>query len=282
VGANSLARRVLKRTIYPLVGESAYQAVQAAAKAWDIRSGSWSEPELNLIPFAVRAGETVLDIGANFGVYAYHLSRAVGRAGRVYAFEPVPFTFRTLEKVGRLLRFRNVELVPKGCSERSGPVAFRIPLQRSRAMSAGQAHLARRNDDRAGKETQVRWAETREVWSEVVALDEFLPRLSELSFIKCDIEGAELFAFRGAQKTIEAHCPSVVCEINPWFLEGFGLEVRDLTAFFFAREYALYRYEVAGGRGMLRPCAEADVVEDNYVFLHPRRRDRFASLLTRS
>ena len=37
--ANSTARKLLKRVLYPLVNERTYQLVQCAAKAWDIRTG---------------------------------------------------------------------------------------------------------------------------------------------------------------------------------------------------------------------------------------------------
>ena len=105
----------------------------------------------------MRAGDTVLDIGANFGLYCHHLSRIIG-AGRVYAFEPVPFTFSTLKLVARLLRFRpGVELIEKGCSDRTGTLTFTIPVQASGAVAAGQAYIGARDDDRAGKEGQVRW-----------------------------------------------------------------------------------------------------------------------------
>lgn len=280
MGADSATRRLLKRLLHPLLSERIYRVGQAAAKAWDIRTGAWYEPEMDLIPYAVRAGDVALDIGANFGVYAYHLSRAVGPGGRVYAFEPVPFTFRTCELVARILRFRNVEVIGKGCSDRSGRVAFRVPVQASRALSAGQAYLATRNDDRRGSETQVRWQDTREVWCDVVALDDFLPHGGDVSFVKADIEGAELLAFSGAVKTIERHCPTVVCEINPWLIEGFGWRLDELTGFFFTRGYDLYRFDRAARR--LQPCREDEIVEANYVFVHPDRRDRLAAVLAPS
>ena len=152
-------------------------------------------------------------------------------------------------------------------------------MQASGAFAAGQAYIGGRRDDREGKETQVRWAGTKEVVCEVVSLDDFLPELDELSLIKCDIEGAELFAFRGAKKLIGKHLPTVICEINPWFLEGFGVQLEELTGFFLGQGYGLYFYRVDNGRGVLHPVKVADVVEDNYVFIHPRRLERFASLL---
>lgn len=278
--ANSALRRVTKKVLHSFLGDSSYKYFQAVSKAKDIRNGGWSEPELDLIPFAIRPGETALDLGANFGLYSYHISRALGGSGRVYAFEPVPFTFATLQLVSKILRFRNVTLFEKGCSAEAGRISFEVPVQASGAFAAGQAYIGGRRDDRAGKETQVRWAGTREVVCEVVSLDDFLPDLDNLSLIKCDVEGAELFAFRGAKELISKHLPTVICEINPWFLEGFGVQLEELTAFFFDQGYGLYHYRTENGRAGLHPVKVAEVVEDNYVFIHPGRLERFASLLT--
>lgn len=277
MGANSAARRLVKKALYPVLNEHTYVYFQALAKSWDIRKGKWSEPELDLIPLAVRAGETALDVGANYGLYSYHLSRVGGV--RVYAFEPVPFTFRTLAMVARLLRFRNVELVEKGCSDRQGRITFTVPVQASGAMAAGQAYIGGRDDTRAGRERQVRWAATRDVTAEVVALDEFLPEVESLSLVKCDIEGAELLCFRGAERLIGEHLPTVICEINPWFLEGFGIKLEGLLGFFEERGYGLYRYVEDGARRRLREVSAAEVEEDNYVFIHPSRLGRFEGRL---
>ena len=278
--ANSVLRRVTKKVLHGLLGDSSYKYFQAISKAKDIRNGSWSEPELDLIPFAVQPGETALDLGANFGLYCYHLAKVLGRSGRIYAFEPVPFTFETLRLVAKLLGFRNVMLFEKGCAEEAGRISFEVPVQTSGAFAAGQAYIGGRRDDREGKEQQVRWAGTRQVVCEVVKLDDFLPEVESLALIKCDIEGAELLAFRGAKKMIAKYLPSVICEINPWFLEGFGIRLDELLAFFSEQGYGLYHYRNEEGRGILNPVGADQVVEDNYIFIHPDRLARFSSLLT--
>jgi FkbM family methyltransferase len=278
MGANSLARRFSKTLLRPLLNDRTYQYVQALAKAWDIRTGEWSEPELDLLPLAIHPGESVLDIGANFGVYSYHLSRAVGATGKVYAFEPVPFTFATLKIVSKLLRFRNVELFEKGCSDRAGTIQFTVPVQPSGALMTGQAHISHRNDDQPGNESQARWKATTSIAGEVVALDQFLNRLSNLSLIKCDIEGAELSAFRGASRMIDENKPTVICEINPSFLHGFGISLDELLDFFVKRGYGIYFYE-AHPTPTLRAVAASEITEDNYIFIHPARRGRFAKIL---
>jgi hypothetical protein len=78
---------------------------------------------------------------------------------------------------------------------------------------------------------------------------------------------------------ISEHLPSVICEINPWFLDGFGIRLEELTDFFFGKGYGLYHYCVKDGSGFLRAVEVKDIVEDNYVFIHPERLSRFAVLL---
>lgn len=274
MAANSLPRRLAKRLLAPVLSESTYSFLQAVAMGWDIRSGNWYEPELELLSVGLRSGETAVDIGANYGLYAYHLSRVVGPHGKVYSFEPIPFTARTFRLIQRALGFgHNVELVNAGCGEKAGKVAFTVPVNDTGAISAGLVHMGR-NDDRAGKERVAQFA-TKVVECDVVALDERIGDVQDLALIKCDIEGADLFAMRGSRKLLEKHHPTVIIEITPWYLEGFGITVSDVTSFFDGLGYRCYRY--VGGKLI---AATADVIEeDNWVFIHPSRRDRFAQLL---
>jgi len=283
MGANSSLRRVAKRLLRPLTNDFVYSRFQALAMAWDIRSGNWREPELTLLPYALRSGETALDIGANFGVYCYHLSRAVGPQGKVFGFEPIPFTFGVLSNVRRLLGMRNVQLFNYGCSNAAGEVVFSVPLQDSGGVSAGQAHIGTRNDEHAGKEKQVHWKATRNVPATLVKLDDFLRgfQIAELTLIKCDTEGAEFMVFQGASALLDRFLPTVILEINLWFLEGFGIRLQQLLDLFLRRGYEMYRFkEDAGDR--LVPVQTDQVVEDNYVFIHPRFKERFNPLLKAS
>jgi FkbM family methyltransferase len=274
MAANSLSRRLIKRLLGPVLTERNYRLLLGLAKSWDIRTGSWAEPTLELIDPAVRAGEIAIDIGANFGLYSYHLDRAVGPAGRVYAFEPLPFTSETFKVVARLLRFKRVELIPKGCGEVAGPVQFTVPVQRNGAFSTGLAHMAR-DDARPGRAWYFQHDEMKQIECPVVAVDDYLPELRNVSFLKCDIEGADYFAMKGAARTIERNHPTVVCEIDPWFMQGFGLAVSQLVDLFASWGYEVFGYE--GGR--LRRVTVDQINENNWVFVHPERRDRVAHLI---
>lgn len=272
---NSLPRRILKRALAPIVGTSAYQFAQSLSMGWDIRSGAWHEPELDLISHVVRPGDNVIDIGANYGVYAYHLSRAVGPGGRVYSFEPIPYTLKSFEMIARALRLDNVEIIPKGCGDKATVAKFNIPIQDNGAIIAGTVHLGTRQNDRPGRERHARFQKFKQIECEIVVVDDYLPNLDRVSFLKCDIEGADYYALRGCQKIIERNLPMVVCEINPWFLEGFGVKLEDLVGFFIDRGYDLYRF--TNGRLVKTPMAQVE--EDNWVFVHRDKRAAVANLL---
>jgi FkbM family methyltransferase len=274
--ADSSLRRGIKRLLRRFVGERAYSTVHAISIARDIRAATYAEPELELVPAAVAPGDTAIDIGANLGMYLPALSRAAGPTGHIYAFEPIPYTVMTLRRVLGLLRLRNVEVIAKGCAAGGGKARFSVPVQASGALMTGQAHDGRRHDDDG--EDHVRWRATESVEVEVVALDEQLPRLDGLSLIKCDIEGAELFALRGAAGLIERHHPTVVCEINPSFLKGFGITVEELVAFFTTQDYGLYSYDEATRR-LVNVTDLRSVDEDNYIFVHPDRLVRLAGFV---
>lgn len=276
MAADSPFRRVLKRLLAPLLSEGAYSYIQALAKARDIRSGAWWEPEIALCTQVLREGDTALDIGANFGVWSYHMSRAVGPSGRIYAFEPIPFTARTFRKVARWLGFAgNVELFEVGCGERAGKAEFTVPVMDFGAISAGQVHMGR-NDARPGKERHARFEKTKTVACDVVRLDDLLGKVERLTLVKCDIEGADLFAMRGAERLLGEHKPLVIIEINPWFLTGFGLRVEDVTGFFDRLGYRCFHYD---DDGRLTATSPEAIFEDNWLFIHPDNASRLAESL---
>ena len=161
-------------------------------------------------------------------------------------------------------RLKNTEIVPKACGEQRGELQFDVPLQGNGAISGGQAHVAARNDARPGWERHARCSASKQITCEVVRIDDVVPESDSVSLMKLDIEGAELAALRGASGVIERCRPVIVCEINPWFLEGLGLTVHDVLSFFDGYGYAMHRVR----DGSLTRVPKSEVAEGNYVYLH--------------
>ena len=92
----------------------------------------------------VKPGMTCLDVGANIGCVTTHLSKLVGPAGRVFAFEPVPHLFQRLRENIALNDFgRTASLHQLALSRETGQAT--IKLAREDYDNQGMASL--RNTD---------------------------------------------------------------------------------------------------------------------------------------
>jgi FkbM family methyltransferase len=148
---------------------------------------SWNPIEYAAFRAAVTPGMIALDIGANVGAYTVLLAQWVGKAGRVYAFEPSSQAFRGLVRHCSL-NFQDdvVRPLAVAVSDREGSGNLIV------ASTAGESRLAGGLDQAAV------------VTVAVTTVDNFCQRESLLpSFIKIDVEGEELAVLRGARETIQ-------------------------------------------------------------------------------
>ena len=70
--------------------------------------GEWCEAEIELLAQVVKAGDVVLDVGANIGTHAVSFARMVTDSGMVVAFEPQRLVFQNLCANLALNSLRNV------------------------------------------------------------------------------------------------------------------------------------------------------------------------------
>ncbi len=154
-------------------------------------------------------GSVVLDVGAHSGHTAKLLSRRVG-SGRIYAFEPSPYTRSLLERTVRFKRLNNVTIVPFGLSDEPGENVLSAPLKKTGAVGFGLSHLGADTSGREVRRETVR----------LTTLDAFADeeKLSRLDFIKADIEGWEFRMIKGGLETIKKFRPPMVLELTSIFL----------------------------------------------------------------
>ena len=139
----------------------------------------------------VPSGRPVVDAGANVGLYAYWLSK---NASVVHAFEPHPRVFAQLQAAaGPKIHTYNVAL-----SDEPGTALLHVP-----PAGLGEASLIPHAE--RGQEIEV-------VPVELRTLDSY--RLSDVGFLKVDVEGHEEPLLRGARETIIASRPVVFMEIE--------------------------------------------------------------------
>jgi len=172
--------------------------------------------ELAFIRSLKLTGATALDIGANKGIFSYWLSSAVGANGQVIAFEPQPELTAHLAKVKKQFQCNNLEVIASALSNQSGSAQ----LQRNHA-GAGHATLQHGDD-----------------YQELISvptttLDEFAykNKLSNVRFMKIDVEGHELDVLHGANEVIRKHQPHMLIETHKHIAAGVLLEFLDQAGY---------------------------------------------------
>jgi FkbM family methyltransferase len=195
----------LSRVLLPLMPERAvvffkkhYYAYMLAHMPED-----WIEDDAAAVSAFVSPGDTVLDVGANLGVFCRRLARLVGPGGRVYAYEPIPQTYGFLRNNLRRLGLSQVEPLPFALSDREGTETMVIPTYRWGAECWYDARIKTAKANPQWREIQV----------PCTTLDSFhLPRMS---FIKCDVNYHELALLLGGIETIRKYHPAMLIEVNP-------------------------------------------------------------------
>ncbi len=169
----------------------------------------------------IRQGDTVLELGANRGIFTVLFSRIVGPGGRVEALEPVPVTFEKLQGAVANSRLTNVT-----CHQlAAGAVNARQTIYLPGDVD-GQASLLCHE---AGA-----WADTespREFECEIVRIDDWLSSrgIQKIDFVKLDVEGAERPALQGMPEMLRSMQPVVHLEYEPAWMEAFGYGPEELV-----------------------------------------------------
>ncbi|MDB5362975.1 MAG: Methyltransferase, FkbM family [Rhodospirillales bacterium] len=213
-----------------------------------IEQEAWFEKELDFLYRWVRPGMIVIDIGANLGVYSLPLTRLVGPAGRVFAYEPGSQPRGLLHKSAALDPEGNLEVIALALSD--GEREGRLSIGRSSELGS----LGGTGDGEAVRITSLDLEDARRGWA---APD----------FVKIDAEGEEGRILRGGQGFFARHSPLVMFEIKA------GLTVNEeLRADLSAMGYGIYRL-LAGAPILVpdRPGTPLDAFELNLFAAKPDR-----------
>ena len=191
--------------------------------------GSYQEIFLDQIyeqhaEFLPQPGWTILDIGANIGLFALRYANRV-QHGRIVSLEPNPYVFPLLVKNIEVNQLKNVQAFATAIGGNSGKSPFQF-----HRFSTGSGSIIKwrfpeeKNVDLVTVEVQVR------------TLDDFIEEQTEvksIELIKMDVEGAELNALLGAAKILknthrivmEYHSPALLKKIKE-YLQPYGFQLK--------------------------------------------------------
>ncbi len=201
----------------------------------------------------LKKGQCGVDVGAHKGAYAYWMCKAVGREGRVFAFEPQ----RELAEYLSVLGLQQVTVENLALSSKAGPAVLTVP---GGGASPG-ATLER--DLHRGQTCTV----------PVTTLDGYFGQRPHLpiNLIKCDVEGHELAVFKGGERILKSRRPILMFECEQ--RHHSHDTVHDVFAYLEGQRYDGFFYL----KGKLHPIGEFNVSQhqsqaagyyiNNFIFL---------------
>jgi len=170
-------------------------------------SGLWEPYVKPILDKEVKNTHTVVDVGANIGVYAIPLAK---RVSKVIAFEPNPKTSEILKKSIALNQIRNIVLIQKAVGDTKKAILFglsAIPMQ-------------------SGVITGPTTDAESSIETECIDLDTALATENRVDWLLIDIEGFEVSALKGARKILQRFSPKIIIEV---FNENVNLVKKILT-----------------------------------------------------
>lgn len=173
----------------------------------------FEEHELRFAMRQAQRGGTILDVGANIGVFTVACARAARGVGQVIALEPSPATFAKLRVTCARLGLQNVELLRIAAADENGPARF---------MAAGTHELRQHLADARGDGSGTIEVQTRR-------LDDVCgDRVPDVTLLKLDVEGHEVQALTGASRILANGRVHLIVEVNPRALEAASVSVEAL------------------------------------------------------
>lgn len=221
--------------------------------------GDWFEDEIKFIRHAIRPGQQAIDIGANHGLYALTLAKAVGPDGRVWAFEPASGTAALLDASIAVNGFSH--LVLDRCAI---------------ADSAGTARLSLNKNSETNKLVEGVAFSGESETVPVEPLDGLMRKYGwqDIDFVKIDAEGQEKNIIRGGGDFLGSQSPLIQFEMR----EENDLHF-DLVDDFSACGYKSYR--LVPGLNVLVPFDRNEEPDRYLLNLFCCKPDRAARLAAR-
>lgn len=185
----------------------------------------WEQlPELEfLLPHRLKKEDTIYDLGAHQGVVAMMIANSLENKCKVIAVEADARNEKIARKNYEINQFRNIISVHGAIAESDGFIEIELH---------DQARLAASTNS------------NRKVRIPSISIDSIVSQNGNASLILVDIEGAELMALKGAQKTLQMESDFMVEVHVNCGLEALGGSAKEVIDILKSFDYQLYyKYE---------------------------------------
>jgi FkbM family methyltransferase len=191
-------------------------------------------------------GAVVVDVGASAGYHTLVAAEHVGNEGKVFSFEPEPYSFEVLTHNIKINGYDNIHAVNKAVWDKNGRTRLFVPYGASL-----KSILTPTKEFMAGEYTEV----------ETITLDSFFTNHRPPDIIKLDAEGAEPQIISGMVSIIRSNINlKIITEFNPRRLRFSGNSPEDYLDMLLKHGFNLYVLNDKGN--LLEPLQETSAWMD--------------------
>jgi len=215
--------------------------------------GNYEKADMDMVLRLLKDGQTIFDIGANVGWYSINFAKRFPGM-RIFAFEPIPSTFSYLQRNIALNQISSIQANNFGFSDNNGELVFHFHPEGSGSASSA---------DLMGTGT------AQKIHCKVRKLDEYVAQagVTGIDFMKCDVEGAELFVLAGGVESIKRFKPMIFAEMLRKWAAKFNYHPNQIIELMAGMGYRCF----VSRDNRLTELANMDdqTSETNFFFLHP-------------
>jgi FkbM family methyltransferase len=160
----------------------------------------WFEAEMELWRTQIRPDMTVIDVGANVGVYTFSAAQRVGETGKVIAIEPFKACVNCLQETSRINQLPWVKIYEAAASDHCG--SAKLSLHNASELNEVISDNSP-NSDLANTVT-----------IQCLTLDSLIEteNLTRVDWLKIDAEGHEIQVLQGAERLLTEFKPNIIYE----------------------------------------------------------------------
>lgn len=165
-----------------------------------LAQGDWFEAEMELWRTQIRPDMTVIDVGANVGVYTFSAAQRVGETGKVIAIEPFKACVNCLQETSRINQLPWVKIYEAAASDHCG--SAKLSLHNASELNEVISDNSPSSDS----------ANT--VTIQCLTLDSLIEteNLTRVDWLKIDAEGHEIKVLQGAERLLTEFKPNIIYE----------------------------------------------------------------------
>lgn len=233
-----------------------YHVPDKRSAAFDLLSFKFYEKEeLDIILAVIEPNMVIFDVGANIGWYSINFAKTYDSV-MVYGFEPILQIFNLLKENIIINKLKNVKLFNIGLSNVCEEQVFYYDMHAT-AYTSIKNNLEKEN--------------IHKIYSKVEKMDDFIfyNKISKLDFIKCDVEGTELYVLQGGNKSIEKFLPIVMVEMVRKWTANFYYHPNKIINFFSDLNYQCFK--IKNKKLIEFPFMDEETLDTNFLFLHKNK-----------